>query len=123
MKIMFDVVKALCYRNGNFLFLEDRHGRIDLPGGRVIDSEENCEALRREIFEETGLSAHKISHIAEYDLNGFRLYFYFCETDSSVVKLSNEHKGYGWVPVSEALNYIGDGYAGAAIAEWYSTLT
>ena len=75
----------------------------DLPGGKVEYGEDNDDALRREIFEETGLAVEKVSHVLVRTwLNTERgIYYIFvgqsCRALSTNIRLSDEHIAYEWV--------------------------
>lgn len=84
-------------------------GLYDVPGGKT-DGEDFEEALRREVREETGAEIILQGIIGEVSEIGtkekylgreVRTRFYRCKFLGDVIKLSDEHKDYKWVSISE----------------------
>ena len=94
---------------GEVLLLEYQ-GKWDLPKGHVEEGETFLEGALRECREETGLD-HK------YDLEVFPYHFvnvpskkllrFYLGFSDSDVEISDEHDGYEWVSVPEALRLLG----------------
>jgi len=82
----------------------------DLPGGWVEEDEEPLEACKRELIEETGITAKTIKIVEETTENiehGVLQRFYAqASVVGSVVKLSYEHDTYIWVTHKEFLDYM-----------------
>lgn len=55
-----EAVRNISFKNGKILMLHSRRGDYKLPGGGVESNEENIEALKREVKEETGYSINKV---------------------------------------------------------------
>ncbi|RCS23202.1 NUDIX domain-containing protein [Phyllobacterium salinisoli] len=66
-------VSLICRSDGRFLLVERGRepwkGWLAFPGGRIEAGETPEEAARRELMEETGLMAEKLSHFVTVDLN------------------------------------------------------
>jgi len=94
-------VKGLLYRGSKVLLLIDRNGQGDLPGGRVEQGEDLRDALRREVWEETGLSIKNIGLPRPWWLSKPQVFVFgttfFCEEAGGNFRLSQEHGGYEWV--------------------------
>ena len=76
------------------------------PGGHICVGETPYFAAKRELKEETGLSANIISYFGtrkSYD--GYKMYLYMCDDYSGDVKLNFEHCDYKWVTIDEIDNY------------------
>lgn len=86
-------------------------GLWEIVYGRIDQHEELEDAVKREVFEETGIyqlevkKLLRIWHIyrgeKDADKEVYGLTFY-CETDSENVSLSSEHTEYKWVTFEEA---------------------
>lgn len=80
-------------------------GRYQLPGGRLEPGERYLDALTREVMEETGLTIRpgRPVYVGEWRpvIKGVPhqivAIFTICQTDSSTVRLSDEHDGYAWI--------------------------
>ena len=94
-------IKAVMHQNGKVLLLkcnEDKRG-WDLPGGHIKEDENSLQALRREVFEETGLQIinpkiihgyrHKNKIFAEGGFGG------------GEVQLSEEHDSHAFMSLEE----------------------
>lgn len=90
-----------------------------MPGGRIHRNESLEEALKREVFEETGLSnlaqidpfIMVLSNIRillqESDVGLiFAVYLCNCQDDSPSIQLSDEHINYAWVLPREAEEFL-----------------
>lgn len=108
-----------------YLLLHYRAGHWDFPKGHIEKGESEEDALRREVFEETGIRDLKL-------IPGFRktikyffkarpdkrekirgkdtilklVVFYLAETKTKKVKISFEHVGYKWLPYDSALKQL-----------------
>lgn len=90
-------------------------GEWETMYGRIDQFEELEDALRREVFEETGLHNLKIKKLQriwhifrgekseDTEVYGFT---FICETEQEEIQLSAEHSTYRWVTQDEALSLI-----------------
>ena len=106
-----------------YLLLHYGAGHWDFAKGHIEKGESEEEALRREVFEETGIKDLELvpgfHHTMEYFFKQYIttlsgkikrgnenvtkfVVFYLAETKSREVKLSFEHTGYKWLPYSLA---------------------
>jgi 8-oxo-dGTP diphosphatase len=115
-------VKILIENNeGRWLFLrrgmdcEWNPGRWDLPGGKIAAGESFEEALKREVFEETGLNVIILGlwTAIEDEIPTNRLVHLIMkgEMESGTVELSDEHDQYAWaareaIPAMELCGYL-----------------
>ncbi len=85
-----------------------------IPGGHIESGEKIEDALKREVYEETGLDIYDLKLISLKesifsDTFESRKHFIFidftCRTDSSEVTLNNEAEEYIWVKPEETGNY------------------
>ncbi|MHC4780129.1 MAG: NUDIX domain-containing protein [Planctomycetota bacterium] len=104
---------------GNLLFLLLKaagHSTWGFPKGLIDVAEEEDEAARREMAEETGISGIRpvegfretvkyIVHLGGKDSNKRSTYF-LAGVGGSPVTLSHEHTEYRWLPASEAMSMI-----------------
>jgi 8-oxo-dGTP pyrophosphatase MutT (NUDIX family) len=104
--------KILCVRRDGSNF---QKGEWEITYGRIDQHEELYEALRREAFEETGVTDFEIKRLlrvwhfyrgeksSETEIFGFTFH---CVTDKLDVQLSLEHSEYAWLTPEEALEKI-----------------
>lgn len=101
--------KALIRKGNDVLILKTNANTLDFPGGKIKIGEINlAEALKREVFEETGLEVNVGKPFRTWTMtvvdpssriNGQCVYFvaYLCEYISGDLSLSGEHQAYKWV--------------------------
>ena len=58
------------YKN-QLLFTQHKMRGIEFPGGKVEEGEQSIQALKRELFEETGGIPETIDYIAQYQVHTF----------------------------------------------------
>ena len=88
----------------------------DLPKGHIEKNEDILNTVKREVFEETGLSDVKIiggfNKTIKYffTVQGKTIFktvvFYLVETKITEVKISEEHTGYKWLSIGETLKQL-----------------
>jgi len=88
----------------------------DLPKGHIKKEETEARAMRREVFEETGIKDLKlVSKFREVIKYFFKrkgkiifkmVVFYLGETKNKEVKISDEHIDYDWLPYEKALKQL-----------------
>ncbi len=107
---------AFIYRkstSGISLLLLKKEGRdaYDLPKGHIEKGETAEQAAIREIKEETGLTVQLFNHFhisTHYVFTSGKekisksVKFFISKTNSSKVKISEEHIGYEWAPIKKA---------------------
>jgi bis(5'-nucleosidyl)-tetraphosphatase len=97
----------------NFLLLKHSAGHWDFAKGNIEQGENESQAARREIREETGI---EIAHFLEGFQGKVEYYyrreerlvqkevvFFLARSDSQRVVLSNEHIGYSWCDFNNSL--------------------
>ena len=90
-------LKAVIYRNDKVLLLKNDRG-WDLPGGHMKQDENVINGLKREIFEETGLT---ITNPQDLNMSHDNKEFYCVQLPTDDVKLSEEHTEYGFYTVEQ----------------------
>jgi 8-oxo-dGTP diphosphatase len=111
-------LKAVILNDGKFLILlrsrpsKGEPGYWELPGGRMMLGETYQAALKREIFEETGLNASLIAPLTVFDAKrdhdtqvvGIT---FLCKLngDHKVITLSHEHLEGRWITLDELERY------------------
>ncbi len=107
-------VKAVIQnQDGKFLIVREGE-RWQAVGGRLEKGEKLEDGLRRETKEETGitdLEIGKVIHVDEWfakpegELKHIVALFFFCQTKSNQVVLSDEHQEFAWVTADELEQY------------------
>ncbi len=113
----FFAAKALLFCKDKFLIVKrsdkarGAHFYWEYPGGRLEFGEQPIEALRREIFEETGIKDFSVLCILNLwnrlktpttQIIGAT---HLCKTSNCNVKLSEEHTEYAWITKEELPEY------------------
>lgn len=93
-----------------------KSGHWDLPKGKIEKGEDAHATARRELKEETGITAIRMidgfqAEIAYYFTEGGQTFykevvFFLAETDAEDVKLSHEHIGHRWLSLDSALKQL-----------------
>src|SRR5690349_9580995 len=99
-----------------FLLLRYTAGHWDFPKGNIETGEDEVEAARREIFEETGIQDMNFlkgfrKKIKYQYMRGERLIqkevvFYMITTNTRIIILSNDHIGYEWNKYDNAIKRL-----------------
>ena len=111
---------AIIYRKENektyFLLLWYPAGHWDFPKGNIEPGEKEIETVKREVYEETGITDLEFifgfREIIRYfyfrnkEKISKEVIFYLAKTNQKEVRLSYEHKGYEWLTYKEALKRI-----------------
>jgi len=74
----------------------------ELPGGTLEEGERPEEALRREVYEETGLDVEVLRHVGDYVRSGFRPHtakVYRCRVIDGALRTSHETRSLRFVPI------------------------
>ena len=79
--------------------VEKHPNEWDLPGGHLHENESVLDGLKREVFEETGLTVENPLFITKIE----KTHFFMAKYDSMPIKLSHEHKAYTFLN-KKALN-------------------
>lgn len=117
MKYPEPTVGAIIFNPDNKILLCKSHkwdNKYIIPGGHIELGEKMEEALRREIFEETGLEIYDIKLISLkesilsdtfHEEKHFIFIDYICKTNSYEVILNEEAQEYKWIDLDEIENY------------------
>ena len=106
-------------REGNkvlYLLLKYGWGHWGFIKGHIEEGEKEIDTIRREAFEEAGLTdlqfVFGFRERIEYDYfyNGEKrhkiVYYYLAETKQKDIRLSYEHTDFAWLPYEQALKRI-----------------
>ncbi|BCX15954.1 MAG: hydrolase [Candidatus Parcubacteria bacterium] len=98
-----------------FLLLYRGNNIWSFPRGKMEEGEKSFPAALREVKEETGLNRSDLKLLGYFKAyenfsfirNGERVFktviLYLAESNKDYIKISQEHKGYGWFSYREAL--------------------
>lgn len=107
-------VKAIISKDNKVLFLKEKNGNWELPGGRPNSNENKTESLARELSEELGKNKYYIGSIfgkCEYEVlfqgiaSHVILTIYEVEADNHNFKVSSEHLDYQWLGLDTISNF------------------
>jgi 8-oxo-dGTP diphosphatase len=109
----FTATKAFLNRGGKILILRESNqyqdgsntAQYDVPGGRIEPEEELLSALKREVFEESGLTLFGATPFYEStvqiqrgdDIWEIHRIYFACKAEDGDVVLSNDHDEYQWI--------------------------
>lgn len=116
-KPKFEVVSCYVESGGELLFLKRQShkpqgGTWGVPAGKVDPGEDALAAVKRELWEETGIEAqgtdfvyHSKFHVRypEYDFI-YHVFQMFTKAKPAVVLRLQEHEAYEWCTPTKALN-------------------
>jgi len=129
MKYPEPTVGAIIFNPDNKILLCKSHkwnNKYVIPGGHIELGEKMEDALKREIFEETGLEIYDIKLISLkesvfsntfHEGKHFIFIDYICKTDSYEVTLNDEAEEYEWVDLKEIDNYELGGFVKSLLME------
>lgn len=111
------IIKALIFKGDKLLLIKRNKksdfagGCWDIPGGKMEYKETPEDALKREVYEETGLNINIeniisiSSGINEKKKKQYISIVYLCKYNSGDILLSDEHTDYIWLNINEAESY------------------
>lgn len=118
----FTAAKGVLVHNGKVLFLREsgsyvdgsNPGKYDIPGGRLNAGEGWIEGLRREVFEETGLTVDNPIPFWTRDWRvtrtteawHVRAVFFVVPVETNQVVLSVDHDHYMWIDPCDVVTQI-----------------
>ena len=91
------VAKAVLHRNNKVLLLRNERG-WDLPGGHIKEGEDIISGLKREVFEETGLTISDVTSLGARHSNKEFFCASFARDD---MRLSEEHSDFAFVDIEK----------------------
>ncbi|MFH0797926.1 MAG: bis(5'-nucleosyl)-tetraphosphatase [Candidatus Woesearchaeota archaeon] len=107
---------GIIYNKGKYLLLHYEAGHWDLPKGMIEPGETELKAARREIEEETGIKdIFQVKGFSESESYFFKqggrtvfkeVTFFLFESNTTEVRLSNEHKDSAWLNFHEAMSRL-----------------
>ena len=96
------VAKIFCMRGNSILLLLSKHlNKWHLPGGHIQQGETFETGLCREVEEETNC---KLKYFHRVRMTSSSIALYVGKLQPGVIKLSDEHSKYVWVPLKQALD-------------------
>jgi len=128
--------KAFIEKDGEVLILFDEKSKIDIPGGKIQEEENDLvESLKREIREETNLEIEGGDPFAtwyyefgpEFEHAGMRVFVigYKCKYVSGDLEKSDEHTNFQfqWVDGNSYKKLNGAGKRFSALEKYFKTKT
>jgi nucleoside triphosphatase len=115
-------VGALIFNDKNQLLIVKTHkwkGNYTIPGGHVELGERLEEAVKREIWEETGLKMTRADYLCHqqfiyddsfWEKRHFIFFDFVCRVENAEVRLNEEAQEFAWVNLDEVDNYPVDKY-------------
>lgn len=102
---MTDVVCGVVNHNDKILITQrgddKNYGKWEFPGGKVKKNEKPFDSIKRELFEELGLTVKPIKEIIRYSYKKFNLIFILCKPlNPNEIQLT-EHLDYFWIGKTE----------------------
>jgi 8-oxo-dGTP diphosphatase len=102
---MIDVVCGVVNHNHKILITQrgddKNYGKWEFPGGKVKKKEKPFDSIKRELFEELGLTVKPIKEIIRYSYKKFNLIFILCKPlNPNEIQLT-EHLDYFWIDKTE----------------------
>ena len=102
---MIDVVCGVVNHNDKILITQrgddKNYGKWEFPGGKVKKNEKPFDSIKRELFEELGLTVKPIKEIIRYTYKKFNLIFISCESLNPEEIQLIEHLDYFWISKTE----------------------
>lgn len=112
-------VRALVYHNDKIVLLKrfgsdkDDANLWDIPGGAIKPGENICDAIKREVLEETGIKPSALSIKDLYGLifdefhqnSKLVIAVFICQSATSNIRLNSEHSEYCWIHPKELSYY------------------
>lgn len=93
--------KIFLYKGDKFLLLQKTNKRWHLPGGHITEHESPKNGLKREVYEETGITNFTFTLLDKIN----KVYLYKGKTVDGNIKLSKEHIDYKWIHISQVGDY------------------
>ena len=111
---VIDCVGIICLRGDQVLLMqrgkEPRKGQWSIPGGRIEPGETEIEAAKRELFEETSISASNYTKLeiieADFGKGPYRLHDYVAEWQSGEPVAGDDAADAKFVPI-DAIDELG----------------